>query len=128
MQKVRSVGGIFFRCKGDLKARMALLDWYKTHLGIDYDSEWGGTVFEDGKSLSEGLTWSIFKSDTTYFGEGNDFMVNYKVDDLDAMLAQLREGGVKVEEHVERSEYGNFGWCYDPEGNKIELWQGPTDT
>lgn len=122
MQKVRGIGGVFFKCKGD---RLALLDWYKTHLGVDYEAAWGGRVFDDPEEPGGGLTWSIFASDTEYFGEGNAFMVNYKVDDLDAMLDQLRSGGVRVDENVERNEYGQFGWCFDPEGNRIELWQPP---
>lgn len=122
MQRVLGVGGVFFRCKGD---RTALLDWYKRHLGIDFDAGWGGVVFEHADAPGSGLTWSIFKSDTEYFGPGNAFMINYKVADLDAMLAQLREAGVRVDDHVERSEYGQFGWCYDPEDNRIELWAPP---
>lgn len=125
MQKVRGIGGVFFRCRGD---RQALLEWYRTHLGIDFDSNWGGLVFRDQGAVDEGMVWSIFKADTTYFGKGNPFMINYKVDDLDAMLAQLKEAGVTVEEHVERSDFGQFGWCWDPDGNKIELWQPPEDT
>ena len=125
MQRVRGIGGVFFRTKGD---RTALLDWYKTHLGIDYETEWGGRVFPYAEAPGDGVTWSIFKQDTEYFGEGNPFMVNYMVDDLDAMLAQLRNAGVKVDDQVERSEYGHFGWCYDPEGNRVELWQAPPAT
>ncbi len=121
MQRVRSIGGIFFKAKGD---RQALLDWYKTHLGIDIAKEWGGTVFKDERAVEEGLTWSIFKSDTDYFG-GNNFMINYKVDDLHAMLQQLREAGVEVIDQLEESDYGKFGWAVDPEGNRFELWQPP---
>lgn len=121
MQRVLGIGGVFFRSKGD---RAALLDWYETHLGIEHEA-WGGRVFEHADAPGSGLTWSIFDKDTEYFGEGNAFMVNYKVADLDAMLAQLRAAGVRVDDHVERSEYGQFGWCFDPEGNRIELWQPP---
>ncbi|MEO0601359.1 MAG: VOC family protein [Myxococcota bacterium] len=123
MQRVLGVGGVFFRAKGD---RKALLEWYRTHLGIEFE-EWGGRVFLTAEEPGNGLTWSIFESETTYFGPGNAFMVNYKVADLDAMLVQLRDAGVEVDDHVERSEYGHFGWCKDPEGNRIELWQAPDE-
>ena len=121
MQRVLGVGGVFFRSKS---ARMELLQWYRTHLGIDFEEGWGGKVFDD-TSPPGGLTWSIFEPDTDYFGEGNAFMINYKVADLDAMLAQLRDAGVDVDERVECTDYGKFGWCRDPAGNRIELWQPP---
>lgn len=71
-------------------------------------------------------TWSIFEADTTYFGQGDQpLMINYRVDDLDAMLAQLRAAGVDVVTEVEESEFGRFGWAHDCEGNRFELWQPP---
>ena len=70
--------------------------------------------------------WSPFAADTTYFGPSQSpFMVNYRVDDLHALIAALREEGVQVEGEVQESEYGTFGWVMDPEGNKLELWQPP---
>jgi len=70
--------------------------------------------------------WSIFDGDTDYFGpSGQQSMVNYRVPDLDAMLARLRDAGVPVEEKIEESEFGRFGWATDPEGNRLELWQPP---
>ena len=118
MQRVRGIGGIFFKSK-DPKALAA---WYKEHLGVPVE-EWGG-----GKFTGDGgdTVWSPFKADTQYFGpSGASFMVNYRVDDLDAMLAQLRAGGVTVDDKVDDSEYGRFGWAFDPDGNKFELWQPP---
>ena len=73
-----------------------------------------------------GLTWSIFNADTTYFSPGSaPFMINYVVDDLAAMLDQLREAGVQIADQIEDNEYGKFGWAIDPEDNRIELWQRP---
>jgi predicted enzyme related to lactoylglutathione lyase len=70
--------------------------------------------------------WSIFAGDTNYFGpSGQQSMVNYRVSDLDAMLVQLREAGVPVDDKIDDSEFGRFGWATDPEGNRFELWQPP---
>jgi catechol 2,3-dioxygenase-like lactoylglutathione lyase family enzyme len=66
----------------------------------------------------------LFPGDTTYFDPGKaTFMINYRVENLDALLAQLREEGVQVDDRVEDLEYGRFGWIVDPEGNRIELWE-----
>jgi predicted enzyme related to lactoylglutathione lyase len=68
--------------------------------------------------------WSPFKADTTYFAPSTaSFMINYRVDDLDRMLAQLRSMGDRVDDKVQDSEFGRFGWVFDPDGNKVELWQ-----
>lgn len=125
MQKVQGIGGIFFRSK-DPKALAA---WYGEKLGVPVES-WGGASFvwsEQARSESASTVWSPFKADTEYFAPSEaSFMVNFRVEDLDAMLAQLRDAGVQVMDKVERSEFGAFGWCLDPDGNKIELWQPPT--
>jgi predicted enzyme related to lactoylglutathione lyase len=119
MQRVTGIGGIFFKSKNP----KALGAWYKTHLGIDVQS-WGGAAFEWS---GQGTTaWSLFPADTKKFTpSAAPFMVNYRVADLHALLAALRSEGVHVEEKVEDTEYGKFGWVIDPEGNKIELWQPP---
>ncbi len=120
MQKVLGVGGVFFKASGD---RTALLKWYRKHLGIDFEREWGGAVFPGNEG---GLTWSVFKTDTSYFGPGSaSHMINYIVEDLAAMLAQLQAAGVEVVQETEDNEYGKFGWAVDPEGNRFELWQQP---
>ncbi len=124
MQRVRGIGGIFFKAR-DPKA---LSQWYQANLGIEV-SEWGGAVFKWSEHDANGTAqtvWNPFKADTTYFAPGTaSFMINYRVDDLDAMLAQLRAAGAQVDEKVEESEFGKFGWVVDPEGNKVELWQPP---
>ena len=125
MKRVTGIGGIFFKAK-DPKALGA---WYKLHLGIEIE-EWGGAAFRWGGSSTENSTgstiWNPFSEDTTYFSPGNaNFMINYRVDDLHALLNTLRSEGVHVEQKTEESEYGKFGWIIDPEGNKVELWQPP---
>lgn len=123
MQRVTGIGGIFFKAN-DPKA---LGEWYRRHLGIDV-LDWGGAAFRWGtpENPSGTTIWSPFAADTSYFAPGTaPFMVNYRVHDLHALLAALREEGCDVDERVEESEYGKFGWVVDPEGNKIELWQPP---
>ncbi len=116
MERVLGIGGVFFRARDPEGLRR----WYAEHLGIDVQ-DWGGAPFEGGVTV-----WAIFDGDTDYFGpSGQQSMVNYRVTDLDAMLAQLREAGVSVEEKIEDSELGRFGWATDPEGNRFELWQPP---
>jgi predicted enzyme related to lactoylglutathione lyase len=101
----------------------ALRAWYAEHLGLEL-AEFGGAVITS--SGGETLVWAIFAGDTDYFGSREQqAMVNYRVRDLDAMLAQLRAAGVRVEEHVEEQEYGRFGWATDPDGNRFELWEPP---
>jgi predicted enzyme related to lactoylglutathione lyase len=105
-----------------LRARdpQALLTWYREQLGIDPASDFTGQTFEGGPTV-----WALFPADTGYFGSsGQQSMVNYRVRDLDAMLAQLREAGVPVEE-PQATEFGRFAWAIDPEGNRFELWQPP---
>ena len=119
MEKVLGIGGVF------LKARdpKALADWYREHLGILVAS---GQTYGMMTSAGAGemTVWSTFPADTAYFRPGPaTFMVNYRVKDLEAMLAQLRAAGAKVEEKVEDYDYGRFGWASDPEGNRFELWQ-----
>ncbi len=122
MERVRGVGGVFFKAR-DPKA---LANWYREHLGVPVTEGQTYAAFESGGS-GEQTVWSTFPSDTQYFGAGGSAsMVNYRVDDLDAMLAQLRNAGAEVDERVEDYDYGRFGWAVDPEGNRFELWQPKT--
>jgi len=123
MKRVTGIGGISIKAK-DPKA---LCEWYKTHLGIDVQ-KWGGTAFhwvdDTGTPMAGTTAWSV--SDGSYFSPSEaTFMVNYRVDDLHALLNQLRTENCKVLENVEESEFGKFGWVMDPEGNKVELWEPP---
>ena len=119
MESVLGIGGIF------LKARdpKALATWYRQNLGVPVEP---GQSYGSFTSAAPGemAVWSTFPADTPYFGSGSaPFMINYRVRNLDAMLAQLRAAGATVEDRVEEFEYGRFGWATDPEGNRFELWQ-----
>jgi len=119
MERVTGIGGVFQRGgqTADLRA------WYAEHLGIDV-SEWGGKQFEWTHGGS--TTWAVFDRDTEYFGRPEQaFMVNFRVADLDALLAQLRSAGVEVIDALEESELGRFAWAVDPEGTRFELWEPP---
>lgn len=126
MTRVTGIGGIFIKARDP--ARMK--DWYRRHLGIDIQ-DWGGTAFPwqaEGRQEPDGgmTVWSIFPADSRYFDPSPaPFMVNYRVADLHAVLAALRAEGCAVDERVEESEFGKFGWVMDPEDNRIELWQPP---
>jgi catechol 2,3-dioxygenase-like lactoylglutathione lyase family enzyme len=118
MERVTGIGGVFIRSAEP----EALRAWYAEHLGFDVNKEWGGAVLT--ASGGETLTWAVFPGDTDYFGErAQQAMVNYRVRDLDAMLAQLRAAGVPVDDKIEELEFGRFGWATDPDGNRIELWE-----
>lgn len=124
MERATGIGGVFFKAR-DPKA---LLEWYRSHLGVDPAPDFTGVVFRWGIEKSPDAagttTWAIFPSDTTYFGAAKaQCMINYRVVDLDRMLTQLRGAGVQVDGRVEDSEFGRFGWAVDPEGNRLELWQ-----
>lgn len=118
MAKAVGVGGVFFKARDP----RALAAWYSRHLGIA-PSEGGALVFE-GPSSAGPTVFAPFPSDTTYFGDGpQQSMVNFRVDDLDALLQQLAEAGVRIDPKREDHSYGKFAWLWDPEGNRIELWQ-----
>jgi len=119
MERVTGIGGVFQRAGQAAELRA----WYAEHLGIDV-SEWGFKQFEWTPGGS--TTWAAFDHETEYFGRAEQaFMVNFRVTDLDAMLAQLRAAGVEVIEALEESEFGRFAWAVDPEGTRFELWEPP---
>jgi predicted enzyme related to lactoylglutathione lyase len=124
MKRVTGIGGIFFSAK-DPKALCA---WYKTHLGIDVQ-DWGCATFDwtDGDGAKGTTVWSVSAIGANNLAPGKPFMVNYRVENLEALLEALRAEGCEVLEKVDDSEYGKFGWVMDPEGNKIELWQPPAE-
>jgi predicted enzyme related to lactoylglutathione lyase len=125
MRRVTGVGGIFIK-SGDPQR---LREWYRRHLGIAVE-EWGGCAFRwqspDDPGVVGTTVWSVFEAQSNYFEpSGSQFMVNYRVHDLHALLAALRAEGCQVMDKVEESEYGKFGWVLDPDGNKLELWEPP---
>ena len=125
MKRDTGIGGIFFKAKD----AQALREWYQRHLGIELEP-WGGSAFRwtdaQGQPFNGTTVWNVFEAGSDYFAPSKSpFMINYRVDDLHAVLKDLREEGCAVQEKVEESEYGKFGWVLDPEGNKVELWQPP---
>ena len=124
MKRVIGLGGIFFKCKDNEKTK----NWYKEHLGIPVES-WGALFHWRRHDKPEEETysvWSPFKEDTDYFEPGKqEYMINYQVEDLHALLKELKKEGVQVMEKTDESEFGKFGWAIDPEGRKIELWEPP---
>lgn len=125
MKRVTSIGGIFFKCKDPKQMK----EWYKTHLGLNTD-EWG-TTFEwrqadepDKKGFSQ---WSPFSDKTKYFDPSTkDFMINYRVENLESLVEELKKEGVTITDTIQSFDYGKFVHIMDIEGNKIELWQ-PND-
>ena len=125
MKRVTGIGGIFFKCKDPKKMR----EWYQTHLGLNTNQY--GTVFEwyqGADSTKKGFSqWSPFKETTKYFEPSTkEFMINYRVDNLEALVEELKKEGVTITDTLQTFDYGKFVHIMDIEGNKIELW-GPND-
>jgi predicted enzyme related to lactoylglutathione lyase len=122
MKKVTGIGGIFFKCKDTKK----MSEWYKTHLDLD-TNELGATFewSEASDSAKKGSTqWSPFAETTKYFEPSTkDFMINYRVADLEALVEELKKEGVTIIDKIEDSDYGKFVHIIDMEGNKVQLWE-----
>ncbi|MEZ4703492.1 MAG: VOC family protein [Rhodothermales bacterium] len=123
MARVTGIGGVFIKSNND---SAALAAWYQKHLGMPVES-WGGAVLRwpDDTAEDKGLTvWTVAKKESKWFSPSESaFMINYRVDDLDALIAQLRADGVDVVGGPESHENGKFAWIMDPDGNKVELWE-----
>ncbi|MEL6636461.1 MAG: VOC family protein [Bacteroidota bacterium] len=122
MKKVTGIGGVFFKCR-DPKA---MKEWYGEHLGLITDDYGGAFQWRqyDQPEKSGYTAWSPFRRDSDYFAPSEkDFMFNYRVADLDALLAELRKAGISIIGEVQVFDYGRFAHILDPEGNKIELWE-----
>ena len=123
MAKITGIGGVFFKSKNkgaDLSA------WYQKNLGLDLES-WGGAILRwpDDKAEDGGLTvWSTADNDSKWFSPSeSSFMINYRVDNLDELLASLKQNGVEIVGGPDSAENGKFAWIMDPDGNKLELWE-----
>lgn len=123
MAKVTGIGGIFFKSRSD---RAALAEWYRTNLGLQLES-FGGAILRwaDDPAKDDGLTvWHVADANTKWFQPSDaSFMINYRVDDLEQLLTDLRANDVQIVGGPESHENGKFAWILDPEGNKLELWQ-----
>jgi len=123
MAKVTGIGGVFFKSRGD---HAALAAWYKKHLGLTLE-DWGGAILKwpDDKADDKGQTvWHVAGKDSKWFSPStSSFMINYRVDNLDELVEQLRAGGVKIVQGPESAENGKFAWIMDPDENKVELWE-----
>jgi predicted enzyme related to lactoylglutathione lyase len=125
LKKATGIGGIFFKCKDPKKVR----EWYSAHLGFNTNQY--GAVFEwrqGADTTKKGFTqWGPFSEKTKYFEpSAKEFMINYRVENLEALVDQLKKDGVTIADKIETVEYGKFVHIIDIEGNKVELWE-PND-
>ncbi|MEW5677480.1 VOC family protein [Flavobacterium enshiense] len=120
MKRVTGLGGFFFKCDDP----NATKEWYKNHLGIPTD-QYGWSFWWKDKEGNDCMTqWTPFDAGTKYFEPSQkQFMMNFRVENLEELLKVLKEEGVTIVGEMETYEYGKFGWILDPEGNKIELWE-----
>ena len=122
MKKVTGIGGVFFKCKDPKKVN----EWYKTHLGMDvgpYGANFEWRDAEDPKKKGS-TAWNTFAENTKYFEPSTkDFMINYRVDDLEGLVEELKKEGVTIVDKIETYDYGKFVHIVDVEGNKVELWE-----
>lgn len=122
--KVTGIGGVFFKTEDAQKTK----EWYKKNLGFNTD-DWGCSFWWKDHNNSDASTqWSPFDKDTNYFQPSKkDFMINYRVENLESLLEELQQNGVTTVGNIEEFEYGKFAWILDLDGNKIELWE-PKDS
>ncbi len=122
MKKVVGIGGIFFKSNNPSKTG----EWYAKNLGLDVSPY--GVVFEsknkDNPEKTDQTVWNPFKADTKYFEPSTkEFMINYRVENLEILLEELKKEGVQIVGELQVFDYGKFAHIMDPEGNKIELWE-----
>ncbi len=125
MKKVTGIGGVFFKSEDPEKIK----EWYHENLGLVIDAYGSPFEFRNANEPEEinYLQWSPFKNDTKYFEPSKkDFMINYRVDNLDLLVEELKKNEVTICDEIESFDYGKFIHILDPDGNKIELWE-PVD-
>ncbi len=125
MKKVTGIGGIFFKSNNPENIKK----WYHQNLGLTIDAYGSSFEFRNANNPDEVnyLQWSPFEKDTKYFDPSKkEFMINYRVDNLELLVTELKKNGVNVLDEIESFDYGKFIHILDPEGNKIELWE-PVD-
>jgi len=120
--RILGIGGVFFKSAN----RDQMREWYSKHLGLADTGS--GAILQwrqhDDPEKEQMTVWSVFPASSDYFGPGPaPFMVNYIVDDMDALLDRLKAEGVSIDPKRMDESYGRFAWIYDSDGNKIELWQ-----
>jgi len=128
MKRVTGLGGIFFKAGNP----ESLVGWYRDHLGLEPEPHGPYVNFNwrevDDPSRTGTTVWSAFAKDTEYFGPKNgDFMFNFRVEDMDAVLQALAAEGVEIDPKRDDTPYGRFAWITDPEGNRVELWEPPKE-
>ena len=123
MAKITGIGGVFIKSTND---KDALAAWYRDNLGLKFE-DWGGSIinWKDDAQVDGGMTvWTTAAADSKWFAPSeSSFMINYRVDDMDGMLAQLKENGVEIVKGPDDDFNGRFAWVLDPDGNKVELWE-----
>lgn len=122
MARVTGLGGVFIKSRDP----EALGNWYRDHLGVPYKKGEGAVLlWKDDPQVDGGMTvFSTFSQTTKYFEPSQSaFMINFRVDDLDGLIEKLKAEGVNVDPKRDDYDYGRFAWIYDPDGNKVELWQ-----
>jgi len=124
--RVTGIGGVFFKAHDAMK----LAAWYREHLGIPSEGAESGAYHQfewlekDNPSKTGGTVWAVFPETTKNFGTSKSpLMIDYRVANLERLLAQLKSEGVQVEDKIEDAPYGRFGHATDPEGNRIEFWE-----
>lgn len=119
MKKATGIGGIFFKCKDPKK----MTEWYQKHLGLE-TNPYGATFewYEDSEKTKKAQTqWTPFPEDSKYFDK--DYMINYRVENLEALVEELKKEGVTIVDKIEAYDYGKFVHIFDTEGNKVQLWE-----
>ena len=124
--RVTGIGGVFFKAHDAPK----LAAWYRDHLGISFEGDGSNAYHQfewlekDNPSKTGGTVWAVFPETTKHFGASKSpLMIDYRVANLQRLLAELKSEGVQVEDDIQDAPYGRFGWAMDPEGNRIEFWE-----